>query len=686
VNVPADPHRSRAVLVGTSTYRDPSWQGRDLDAVRANLTDLGALLRDETCWGLPVEHCTIVPDPQMPEDLLVPIRKAAAEASDTLVVYYAGHGFLSVQDGSELKLTVGRSIDHDSLNAVGYRLVRDALLNSRARRKVVILDCCFAGAAVGTMGTAADQTPIEGTYVLAAVPPHDLAVAPRGARYTAFTGELIALLQDGIPDAGTTLTLDRIYDQLWRRLAARNLPTPSRSDLGTVGGLGLVRNKVHVPRPNAEVLSIDFGTSNTTAVLRLADGTLYPLLFDNIASLPSAVLLGPDGQIGVGGNAVRSAAAAPSAFEATPKRRVDDGTLLLNGVEVAVVDAIAAVLEHVADKAVKVLGNRPGRVVLTHPHTWGAARKAVLEAAAVKAGLQAPELVSEPIAAVSYLACRGEDVEPGQFVVLYDFGGGTFDVSTLRRKPASGGWEVARCNGLDIGGVNLDEAIMRWVGEQISAIDPLAWGRLSAPVTLADRRLRYFLLEDVRRAKERLSDVPSVDIYVTVLDRDLTLTRMTFESLVRDLVEETIRLTTKTIAGSTGPRQVAAVVLIGGSSRIPLIRHRLTEEIGVSPRPAAEPELVVAEGALHRLPATATTDEPPPGETTPSRRSRLAAACRNPANLANGAGFGVFAAALVGFTLPSSDGGLAPAVLTGGASALFVYAVNVALALRSPRP
>ncbi|GIJ43702.1 hypothetical protein Val02_05880 [Virgisporangium aliadipatigenens] len=609
-----DPRASRVVIIGTAKYEDESWAGRQLDAVRANVSDLTDLFRDGNYWGLPPENCISVIDPESREALIDPIRAAAAEATDTLLVYYAGHGFLCARDGaSKLHLTVTKTVDRDRLHAVEFDLVREAVSRSPARRRILILDCCHAGVALSGMGAAVDRKPLRGTYVLAAVSPDAGAVAPPNARYTAFTGELLALLRDGVADGGPALTLDDLFDHLWKRLAARGLPEPWRSNVGTVGDLPLVRNRAEAPGARADLLAIDFGTSNTTAALRLASGTVRPLRFDDLATLPSAVALTPDGGYYVGGDAIRYARARPAAFQSSPKRHIGRALVELDGYAVPVADLVAQVLKRVAVEAHNALGHQPGRLVLTHPYTWGPRHRAVLEAAAFKAGLPPPQFVSEPLAAATYVTRRPDhDIRPGALLVVYDFGGGTFDVSTVRRVATPAVWEVVRCDGLEnTGGVNLDEVIVEWFGRQIEKHDPVAWQRLRTPTTEEDRQQLHLLVEDARLAKERLSTDISTRVFLKPVNADVDLTRAEFEELAADIIEQTVRRTAAAIAGSdAGPDEVAAVVLIGGSSRIPLVTRRLEQLTGTLPRIAPEPELVVSEGALHHF-ATAPVAPPP---------------------------------------------------------------------------
>ena len=156
-------------------------------------------------------------------------------------------------------------------------------------------------------------------------------------------------------------------------------------------------------------LGVDFGSSNTAAVLARGDGTgtPAPLVFDGSPLLPSAVFAAAGGTLLAGADAVHAARSAPEAFEPHPKRRIDEGTVLLGAAEVTVADLIAAVLARVAAEAWRVAGENPAAVVLTCPADWGTPRRAVLaRAAAAVPGWPVPGLVPEPAAAAAWFAAE----------------------------------------------------------------------------------------------------------------------------------------------------------------------------------------------------------------------------------------------------------------------------------------
>lgn len=241
-----DPDESRVLLVGTASYRDKGYTA--LSGVGNNLTDLRKAVIDRSVWGLPSANVRVVLDPRQPTKITVPLRQAAQEATDTLLFYYAGHGFLGPKD-SALYLTCRDSFGDDDASALEYKYIRNTLLDSRALRKIVILDCCFSGNAHTQMGAEADLQSIAGAYVLTSTERNQASTAPRDLRNTAFTHALLTLLTGGIsrwPDRDF-LTLDQIYRELLAGLPSESYPKPERRDHGNLGDLTLVRNRAYQP-------------------------------------------------------------------------------------------------------------------------------------------------------------------------------------------------------------------------------------------------------------------------------------------------------------------------------------------------------------------------------------------------------------------------------------------------------
>ncbi|MET7423432.1 Hsp70 family protein [Dactylosporangium sp. NPDC005555] len=347
-------------------------------------------------------------------------------------------------------------------------------------------------------------------------------------------------------------------------------------------------------------LAIDLGTSNTVAVLRDGDGTARPVLFDGHEQLSSAVHAGPGGALVAGPDAERLARADPAAFEPNPKRRVDDGTVLLGAHTVAVTDALAAVLTTVAARVPAA----PAAVVLTVPAAWGAPRRAVLTAAAAKAGLGRVDLVSEPLAAAAYFA-EEHDLPPGAALLVVDLGAGTTDLAVVRDG------QVVAQGGLDVGGLDIDAALVGVLG---TVLPREVWERLDAPVTAADRRDRLLLWQEVRAAKESLSRLTVAPVHVPGCPSDPHLTREELESAAAPLLAPVADLA----ADLAGP-DLAAVFLVGGGSRLPLLARILHARLGVAPVVVERPETVVAEGALHATAPPVAPPAPPAAPVAPAR-------------------------------------------------------------------
>ncbi|TDV40366.1 Hsp70 family protein [Actinophytocola oryzae] len=353
------------------------------------------------------------------------------------------------------------------------------------------------------------------------------------------------------------------------------------------------------------VLSVDLGTSNTVAVLSAHGRPPRVVEVDGSATMPSALFADDDGNLVVGRDAERRARLDPARFEPNPKRRVDEGTLLLGDVVVPVTEALSAVLRRVADETSRQLGGaKPDEVRLTHPAQWGPVRRNVLLAAARLAGMGTNlVLVPEPVAAAAHFASfPGQQLLPGQALAVYDLGAGTFDVAIVAATQT--GYAVLAEAGLpDLGGLDVDQALLEHVGRQVSIRDPSRWQRILRPESTADRRARRAMAEDVRAAKEALSRHPQTEVPLPEPFEDVLVTRIELEALIRPSMLRSVELLAATIR-STGitPDRLAGVYLVGGSSRIPLIATLIAEQLGVVPSSLDQPETAVALGAHHITP------------------------------------------------------------------------------------
>jgi molecular chaperone HscA len=345
-------------------------------------------------------------------------------------------------------------------------------------------------------------------------------------------------------------------------------------------------------------LAVDLGTTHTVAVIRRGGQPPRALLFDGSPLLASGVFVDAAGTPHTGRDAQRLGAGAPERYEPHPKRRIDEGTVLLGDRELPVELLLTAVLLRVADEA-RTAGVDPAGATLTCPADWGRPRREVLRDAARRAGLGEVRLVDEPIAAAAYcVEVLGQRVPPGGHLVVFDFGGGTFDVAVVRREPA--GPRVLATGGLDdLGGLDVDSALVAHLGQLVGVYDPPAWHRLSAPADPAQRRDRQAFWSEVRAAKEMLSRASAAPVHVPGRSEPMHLTRDELERVAGPLVARAVDETRRVLERSGVPAAgLAGVLLVGGSSRMPLVASRLHARLGVTPTVPEQPELPVAYGAL----------------------------------------------------------------------------------------
>ncbi|MBP2327652.1 hypothetical protein JOF56_008037 [Kibdelosporangium banguiense] len=278
-----EPGRSRAVLIGTGDYQDPALE--PLPAVANNLTDLAGVLTAQQGAGLPGGHCEVLRDPPAQAAVGDHIVAAAGAAEDVLLVYYSGHGLMSWDGNNELFLAL-RDTKTKQLrtSALRYADLRQDILDSSAKTKVLILDCCFAGRTLDhTMSEPADtllsEVDIAGTYVLAAT--ENRALAPPGWRNTLFTGELLRLLWEGVAaEPGVLLTLDVLFREVRAAMSRHNWPEPRSNNRNSAAHLALAYNASHELRK--AIIALKARLDELAAEETLTEQT-YALASDKIA-------------------------------------------------------------------------------------------------------------------------------------------------------------------------------------------------------------------------------------------------------------------------------------------------------------------------------------------------------------------------------------------------------------------
>ncbi|MFD7613099.1 SAV_2336 N-terminal domain-related protein [Streptomyces sp. NPDC059828] len=235
--------RSNAVLVGVGAYQhlDP------LPSVLTGVHDLAALLTDPAGGAFADQLTTVLADPMGLEEILDAVGQAVESAQHTLLVYFAGHSLLDPETG-ELMLAVGQTRAQDPYSALAYRHLRSLLLRSRARYKVVILDCCYSGRAILSSLRPDDtgiRTDIGTGFVMAASGAAGRALAPAGDQYTPFTGELIHVLRNGLAQGPELITAELLYREVTQRLQERGYPRPQAVSHDGAGMAPLALNRAH---------------------------------------------------------------------------------------------------------------------------------------------------------------------------------------------------------------------------------------------------------------------------------------------------------------------------------------------------------------------------------------------------------------------------------------------------------
>jgi molecular chaperone HscA len=360
-------------------------------------------------------------------------------------------------------------------------------------------------------------------------------------------------------------------------------------------------------------LAVDLGTCHTVAVVQRAGQPPRPLLFDGSPLLASGVFAARDGVLHTGRDAERLSLVEPARFEPHPKRRVDEGAVLLGDAAVPVPALLGAILRRVAHEAWQAGVDASDATVLTYPADWGQQRRGVLKEAARLAGIGNALLVDEPVAAGRYcMDVLHQQVPPGRSLVIFDFGGGTLDLAVVRREPdgpTSADWQPLRqaarlyvlaTGGLDdLGGLDVDAALVGHLGQLIGLRDADLWRRLSSPNDTVDLRERGTFWDEVRGAKEMLSRGTSAPVQLPRTVEALHLTRDELERVAGPLVDRAVDETRRLLQRSGLSREdLAGIFLVGGSSRIPLVATRLHARFGIAPTVPEQPELPVAFGAL----------------------------------------------------------------------------------------
>ncbi len=355
-----------------------------------------------------------------------------------------------------------------------------------------------------------------------------------------------------------------------------------------------------------EIVGIDLGTTNSEiALYREGRPEVLGDEQDRLI-LPSVVGLSESGELLVGEAARNQFLLYPERTVRSIKRRMgSDAQVRLGERDYTPQEISAIILSRLKEIAERRLGRPVRKAVITVPAYFSDAQRQATREAGEIAGLEVARIINEPTAAaLVYEAAQHQ----GKRILVYDLGGGTFDVSVVRIE--EGVVEVISSHGNNhLGGDDFDHKIVEHVLEHL---------KIKHGVDVADRpQVMARILRSAEDAKKRLSDHPYARIaeeYLadkdgTPVNLDLELSRLDYEAMIMPFIEETlgaihIALESAGLASS----QVDEILLVGGATRTPLIRRRLAEAFGTDPRGEVDPDLCVAMGAAIQGAAIAGTE------------------------------------------------------------------------------
>ena len=344
----------------------------------------------------------------------------------------------------------------------------------------------------------------------------------------------------------------------------------------------------------SKIIGIDLGTTNSCAAVLEAGAPKIIPNPEGGRTTPSVVAFKKGERI-VGESAKRQALTNPNTVSSIKRKMGTKEKVELEGKKYTPEEISAMILGYIKDYAEAYLGEKVEKAVITVPAYFSDSQRQATKNAGKIAGLEVERIINEPTAAaLSY----GLEKDEGQTILVYDLGGGTFDVSILEL--GDGVFEVKSTNGNNkLGGDDFDNRIIDYLVKEF---------KKENDIDLRDDNMAMQRLKEVaEKAKKDLSGMVSTQISAPFIAKDedgepvhldMTLSRAKFEDLISDLVESTIEPVKKAIKDAKiTKKDIDKVILVGGSTRVPLVYETITKELGQEPSREVNPDEAVAMGA-----------------------------------------------------------------------------------------
>ncbi|MDD2203548.1 MAG: molecular chaperone DnaK [Bacilli bacterium] len=344
----------------------------------------------------------------------------------------------------------------------------------------------------------------------------------------------------------------------------------------------------------SKIIGIDLGTTNScVSVLENGEPKIIPNP-EGGRTTPSVVAF-KNGERMVGDTAKRQAVTNPNTISSIKRIIGTDKKVEAEGKKYSPEEISAMILTYMKEYAESYLGEKVTKAVITVPAYFNDAQRQATKNAGKIAGLEVERIINEPTAAA--LAYGLDKQDKNQTILVYDLGGGTFDVSILEL--GDGVFEVKSTSGNNkLGGDDFDQRIVDHLVETFKKENGVDLSK--------DKMAMQRLRDAAEKAKKDLSGVTTSQISLPFISQgesgplhlDLTLTKAKFEDLVRDLIESTLDPVRKALKDAKMTKKdINQVILVGGSSRIPLVQELIKKELDQEPHKGVNPDEVVSMGA-----------------------------------------------------------------------------------------